>query len=57
MSERLAIRHGKGRSAVSRVQSVYGDGYRLLMMYDSKRDVSEMFGEETDVRSIWFKRY
>lgn len=52
MSERLAIRSGKERSAVARVQSAYGDRYQPLMMYDSKRDVSEMLGEETETRSI-----
>ncbi len=52
MSERLAIRPGKERSAVSRVQSAYGDRYQPLMMYDSKRDVSELLGEETEARSI-----
>ena len=52
MSERLAIRPAKERSAVSHVQSAYGDRYQPFMMYDSKRDVSEMFGEETEVRSI-----
>ena len=52
MNERLAIRPGKERSAVARVQSAYGDRYQPLMMCDSKRDVSEMLGEETEARSI-----
>lgn len=52
MDERLAIRPGKERSAVARVQSAYGDRYQPLMMYDSKRDVSEMLNEETETRSI-----
>ncbi len=52
MDERLAIRPNKERSAVDRVQSAYGDRYQPLMMYDSKRDVSDMLGEETEVRSI-----
>ncbi len=52
MSERLAIRPSKERSAVDRVQSAYGDRYQTLIMYDSKRDVSDMLGEETEVRSI-----
>ncbi len=52
MSERLAIRPGKERSAVARVQSAYGDRYQPLMMYDSKRDISEMLGEETEARSV-----
>ena len=32
MNERLAIRPGKERSAVARVQSAYGDRYQPLMM-------------------------
>lgn len=52
MRERLAIRPGKEHSAATRVQSAYGDRYQPLMMYDSKRDVSEMLGEEIETRSI-----
>lgn len=52
MCERLAIRADKERSAVSRVQSAYGDRYQPFMMYDSKRNVSEMLGEEPEPRSI-----
>ena len=52
MSERLAIRPDKERSAVACVQTAYGDRYQPFMMYDSKRDVSEMLGEETEPRSI-----
>lgn len=52
MDERLAIRSGKERSAAQRVQSAYGDRYQPLMMYDSKRDVSEILGEEAEPRSI-----
>lgn len=52
MDERLAIRPSKERSAIFRVQSVYGNKYQPLMMYDSKRDVSDLLGEETETRSI-----
>ncbi len=52
MSKRLAIRLGKERSAAARVQSAYGNRYLPLMMYDSKRDVSDMLGEETEIQSI-----
>ncbi len=53
MSERLAIRPGKERSAAARVQSAYGEKYQLLTMYDSKRDITEMLGEEAETRSVW----
>lgn len=52
MNERLAIRPYKERSAVARVQSAYGDRYQPLMMYDSKRDVANLFHEEAEARSI-----
>jgi len=52
MRERLAIRPDKERSAASRVQSAYDDRYQPLMMYDSKRDVSEMLGEEMETHSV-----
>ncbi len=40
--EAKEINRGTGRSAVA----------AAAYMYDSKRDVSEMLGEETEVRSI-----
>ena len=49
---RLALRPAMERSAVDCVQSAYGDRYQLLMMYDSKRDVSDMLHEEAETRSI-----
>ena len=52
MRERLAIRPDKERSAIARMQSAYGDKYQPFMMYDSKRDVSEMLSEETEPLSI-----
>ncbi len=52
MDERLAIRPNKERSAVDRVQSAYGGRYQPLMMYDSKRDISEMLGEEMEPHSV-----
>ena len=52
MGECLEIRPDKERSVLSRVQSAYGDRYNPRMMYDSKQDVSEMLGEETEPRSI-----
>lgn len=52
MRERLAIRPDKERSAASRVQSAYDDRYQPLMMYDSKRDVSEMLSEEMEPHSV-----
>jgi seryl-tRNA synthetase len=52
MNECLAIRPGKERSAVARVQSAYGDRYQLLMMDDAKRDVAQLLYEGAGRQSI-----
>ena len=52
MDARLAIREEKERSAVDRVKAAYGEKYDPVMMYDSKRDVTDLLSEETTVRSI-----
>lgn len=52
MEKRIDFRIDKERSAVSRVQAAYGEKYDPLMMYDSKRDVSELLGEKIVIRSI-----
>ena len=52
MDARLAIREEKESSAVDRVKAAYGEKYDPLIMHDSKRDVAELLGEETMVRSI-----
>lgn len=49
---RLAVREEKERSAVDRVKTAYGEKYDPVMMQDSKRNVAELLGEETIVRSI-----
>lgn len=52
LKKRFDLRTDKERSAVSRVQVAYGEKYDPLMMYDSKRDVSELLGDEIEVRSV-----
>ena len=52
MYERLAIRPAKERSAVFRVQNIYGDRYQPLTMYDSKRDVTALLGEEVEEKAV-----
>lgn len=52
MEKRLDLRTDKERSAVSHVQSAYGEKYDPLLMYDSKRDVSKLLKEETEARPI-----
>ena len=50
---RLALRPAMERSAVDRVQSVCGDKYDLLMMYDSKRDAADLLNEHEERHSVW----
>lgn len=52
MDARLSIHADKERSAVNRVQDAYGENYDLLMMFNSKRDVSDLLGEGTETKSI-----
>lgn len=52
MEARIVIREGKERSVISHVQDAYGEKYDPLLMFDSRRDVSELLGEETEIRSI-----
>ena len=52
MDARLAVREEQERSVTSRVKSAYGEKYDPMMMQDSKRDVANLFNEETEARSI-----
>lgn len=52
MDARLAVREEKERSAVDRVKNAYGEKYDPMMMHNSRRDVTELLGEETKVRSV-----
>lgn len=52
MDARLDIRPGRERSAADRVKAAYGEKYDPLMMYDSKRDVSDLLNEEAKARSV-----
>ena len=52
MDARLDIRPDRERSATERVKAAYGEKYDPLMMYDSKRDVSDLLNEEAEARSV-----
>ena len=52
MDARLAVREEKERSAVDKVKSAYGEKYDSMLMYDSKRDVSNLLHEEAELRSV-----
>ena len=45
---RQAIRPNKEREAESQVQQAYGEKYSPILMFDSKKAVSRMLGEDTE---------
>lgn len=50
--QRIALQGEKIQSATSKIKAAYGEKFDPLILLDSKRDVSELLGEETEVRSI-----
>lgn len=50
MDARFAVRGGKKCSAIDRVKAAYSEKYDPLMMFDSRRDVSNLFHEVTETR-------
>lgn len=52
MDARLSIRADRERAAIARVQSAYGKKYDPLIMFDSKRDVSELLNEDTEAHPV-----
>lgn len=52
MDARLAVREEKERSAIDRVKNAYGEKYDPMMMHGSRRDVTKLLGEETEVWSV-----
>ena len=50
--QRIALQGEKIQSATSKIKETYGEKFDPLILFDSKRDVSELLGEETEVRSI-----
>ena len=52
MDARLDIRPDRERSAAERIKAAYGEKYDSLMMYDSRRDISDLLNEEVEARSV-----
>lgn len=48
----IALQGEKIQSATSKIKEAYGEKFDPLILFDSKRDVSELLGEETEIRSI-----
>ena len=45
-AQRMALRSEKSASASNRIQSVYGEKYDPLLMFESQRDIAELLQEE-----------
>ena len=50
--QRIALQREKIPSATSKIKAAYGEKFDPLILFDSKRDVSELLGEKTEARSI-----
>lgn len=50
--QRAALQSDKIQSATSKIKAAYGEKFDPLILFDSKRDVSELFGEETVMQSV-----
>ena len=55
-AQRMALRPEKSASASDRIQSVYGEKYDPLVMFDSQRDVSELLHEDAENRAYQRER-
>ena len=50
--QRIALQGEKIQSATSKIKAAYGEKFDPLILFDSKRDVSELLGEKTEVQSV-----
>ena len=50
--QRTALHPDKIQAATSKLKTAYGEKFDPLILFDSKRDVAELLGEETEVRSV-----
>lgn len=50
--QRIALQGGKIQSATSKIKAAYGEKFDPLILFDSKRDVSKLLGEETELQSV-----
>lgn len=52
LEQRAALQSDKIQAVTSKIKEAYGEKFDPLILFDSKRDVSELLGEETEIRSI-----
>ena len=50
--QRIALQREKIQSATSKIKAAYGEKFDPLILFDSKRDVSELLEEKTEVQSV-----
>ena len=50
--QRIALQGEKIQSATSKIKTAYGEKFDPLILFDSKRDVSELLGEKAEVQSV-----
>lgn len=49
---RQALRSDKEQSAIRKVQNTYGKAYNSMTMFDAKREMANLLGEEAGSRSL-----
>lgn len=50
--QRIALQREKIQSATSKIKAAYGEKFDPLILFDSKRDVSELLEEKAEVQSV-----
>ena len=52
LEQRAALQSDKIQAATSKIKTAYGEKFDPLILFDSKRDVSELLEEKTEVQSV-----
>ncbi len=52
LEQRAALQSDKIQAATSKIKTAYGEKFDPLILFDSKRDISELLEEKTEVQSV-----
>lgn len=52
LEQRAALQSDKIQAVTSKIKTAYGEKFDPLILFDSKRDVSELLEEKTEVQSV-----
>ena len=52
LEQRVALQSDKIQAATSKIKTAYGEKFDPLILFDSKRDVTDLLHEESEARSI-----